>query len=89
MNRFYCHRDAFCIAYIMYGSSLSVRCNVKIIVMIFPSCRWAEIFQDGIGWIPFEAMPKYLDVMEQADALHGSEADNEYHHAAYPSGLFI
>lgn len=30
---------------------------------------WAEFYQDGVGWIPFEVTPVYLDVMEKADDL--------------------
>lgn len=32
---------------------------------------WTEFYQDGIGWIPFEVTPPYLDLMEQADLLQG------------------
>ena len=28
---------------------------------------WAEYYQDGIGWIPFETTPVYMDVMEQPE----------------------
>lgn len=37
---------------------------------------WCEIYQDGIGWIPFETAPKYLNLMEQADVLLAPEATN-------------
>jgi hypothetical protein len=30
---------------------------------------WAEYYQDGIGWIPFEVTPPYMDVMEQPEML--------------------
>ena len=33
---------------------------------------WTEIYQDGVGWIPFETAPKYLNLMPQADRLSGS-----------------
>ena len=33
---------------------------------------WCEIYQDGIGWIPFEVTPKYLNLMEQADVLRSA-----------------
>lgn len=36
---------------------------------------WAEFYQDGVGWIPFEATPPYLNVMEKADDLSGVSAD--------------
>lgn len=32
---------------------------------------WVEFYQDGIGWIPFETTPPYIDVMEKADDLTG------------------
>lgn len=35
---------------------------------------WAEIYQDGLGWIPFETAPKYLSLMEQADSLLAPES---------------
>ncbi len=38
---------------------------------------WAEIYQDGLGWIPFETAPKYLNLMEQADVLMAPEAADE------------
>lgn len=41
---------------------------------------WVEYYQDGIGWIPFEVTPPYMDVMEQPESLHsanGSEDFNE------------
>ncbi|MEI3176058.1 MAG: transglutaminase domain-containing protein [Lachnospiraceae bacterium] len=28
---------------------------------------WAEYYQDGVGWLPFEATPSYLNVMGQAE----------------------
>lgn len=30
---------------------------------------WTEYYQDGIGWIPFEVTPPYMDVMEQPEML--------------------
>ena len=33
---------------------------------------WTEIYQDGVGWIPFETAPVYLNLMPQADLLSGS-----------------
>lgn len=38
---------------------------------------WAEFYQDGVGWIPFEATPPYLDVMEKADDLSGVQANEQ------------
>lgn len=48
------------------------------------SHAWVEIYQDGIGWIPFEVTPKYLDVMEQDDNLYGTGA-GEYHSSDSPN----
>lgn len=38
---------------------------------------WVEFYQDGIGWIPFETTPVYLNIMEKADDLNsiGSKTD--------------
>lgn len=30
---------------------------------------WCEIYQDGIGWVPFEVTPPYLNRMESAENL--------------------
>lgn len=30
---------------------------------------WVEFYRDGIGWIPFETTPPYLDVMEKAEDI--------------------
>jgi hypothetical protein len=39
---------------------------------------WVEIYQDGIGWVPFEPTPSYFDVMEHPDDLSGyTPAKNE------------
>lgn len=44
---------------------------------------WAEYYQDGLGWLPFEVTPTYLSVMEQADTytdisgLVGQAPENE------------
>ena len=45
---------------------------------------WAEIYQDGIGWIPFEVTPKYMNLMEQEDALSGTGADNAQNQTTPP-----
>ena len=37
---------------------------------------WTEFYQDGVGWIPFETTPEYLDEMEKADALKGVSVDD-------------
>ena len=28
---------------------------------------WAEYYQDGVGWLPFETTPSYLDIMNKAE----------------------
>ncbi len=28
---------------------------------------WVEYYQDGVGWLPFETTPSYLDIMNRAD----------------------
>ena len=33
---------------------------------------WTEIYQDGVGWIPFETAPGYLNLMPQQDRLSGT-----------------
>lgn len=38
---------------------------------------WAEYYQDGIGWIPFETTPAYLNVMEQPQAISGARPPSE------------
>lgn len=45
---------------------------------------WAEIYQDGIGWIPFEVTPKYMNLMEQEDALSGTGADSAQNQTTPP-----
>lgn len=35
---------------------------------------WVEYYQDGIGWIPFETTPPYMDVMEQPESLSSSSS---------------
>lgn len=30
---------------------------------------WVEYYHDGIGWLPFEVTPTYLDVMENPDTM--------------------
>ena len=45
---------------------------------------WAEIYQDGIGWIPFEVTPKYMNLMEQEDALSGTGADSTQNQSTPP-----
>lgn len=48
---------------------------------------WAEIYQDGIGWIPFEVTPKYMELMEQEDALFGTGANSTQNQSTPPDSL--
>lgn len=34
---------------------------------------WVEFYQDGIGWVPFEVTPPYIDRMEQPDLFQNYE----------------
>ena len=37
-----------------------------------------EFYQDGIGWVPFEVTPPYIDRMEQPDIFQGYDTgENE------------
>ena len=39
---------------------------------------WVEFYQDGIGWVPFEVTPPYIDRMEQPDIFQGYDTgENE------------
>lgn len=38
---------------------------------------WAEIYQDGVGWIPMEVTPPYLDVMERPEFAAASYTSGE------------
>lgn len=33
---------------------------------------WTEYYQDGVGWIPFETTPPYMDIMEKPQSLGSS-----------------
>ena len=46
---------------------------------------WAEYYEDGVGWIPFETVPDYVGLLDEAgwprfrvdsDALQDAEAEN-------------
>lgn len=37
---------------------------------------WAEYYQDGVGWIPFETAPPYLEVMDRAEDLYTAPSGN-------------
>ena len=43
--------------------------NVTLEITEDHAHAWAEYYQDGIGWIPFETTPAYINVMEQAKPL--------------------
>ena len=43
---------------------------------------WTEFYQDGVGWIPFETTPSYLDIMEKADDLKGIDTQNNTNKSA-------
>ena len=38
---------------------------------------WCEIYQDGIGWIPFEVTPKYMDLMERSDVFRAPDSSDD------------
>lgn len=40
------------------------------------SHAWTEFYQDGIGWIPFETTPPYLNLMEQAEEIGATGESN-------------
>ena len=40
------------------------------------SHAWTEFYQDGIGWIPFETTPPYLNRMEQAEEIGATGESN-------------
>lgn len=42
-----------------------VEAGQQILVTGKSAHAWAEIYQDGVGWIPMEVTPPYLDVMER------------------------
>ena len=35
---------------------------------------WVEYYQDGVGWLPFEITPSYLDVMSQSETYQDISA---------------
>jgi hypothetical protein len=37
---------------------------------------WSEFYLDGVGWVPFEASPAWIGVMEQPDDIAGSEQES-------------
>jgi len=49
--------------------------NSEIIIDDTHAHAWAEYYQDGIGWLPFETTPPYMEVMESAEDI--SPINNE------------
>lgn len=39
---------------------------------------WCEYYQDGIGWIPFEVTPSYLNLMERSDLSSTTPSPSEF-----------
>lgn len=35
---------------------------------------WAEYYEDGVGWVPFEATPRYIGLMESDSNIASSDA---------------
>lgn len=42
----------------------NVRSNTEIIITDDNAHMWAEYYCDGIGWLPFETVPKYIGIMQ-------------------------
>lgn len=38
---------------------------------------WAEYYQDGVGWIPFEVTPPYIGVMDSARVFIKTKTENQ------------
>lgn len=45
--------------------------NSPILIDETHAHAWVEFYQDGVGWIPFEATPPYLNIMEKDEELAG------------------
>lgn len=56
----------------------SAKADVPFVLSGERSHAWCEIYQDGLGWIPFEVAPKYLDLMERSDAVRSANTTDEY-----------
>lgn len=50
--------------------------NSEIVIDDAHSHAWAEYYLDGVGWIPFEATPPYIDVMESAEDILPSNSND-------------
>lgn len=51
--------------------------NSEIIIDDTHAHAWTEFYCDGVGWIPFETTPPYLNVMEQAEELSPSNPQSD------------
>ena len=47
----------------------NVKANTAIKIDDSHAHAWVEFYQDGVGWIPFEVTPPYLDIMQSADDI--------------------
>lgn len=54
-----------------------VLANSAIILDGTHAHAWVEIYQDGLGWVPFEVTPPYLKVMESADEIQGADPQKD------------
>lgn len=50
--------------------------NSEIVIDDAHSHAWAEYYLDGVGWIPFETTPPYIDVMESAEDILPSNSND-------------
>lgn len=50
--------------------------NSEIVIDDSHSHAWAEYYLDGVGWLPFEATPPYIDVMESAEDISPSSSND-------------
>lgn len=48
---------------------------------------WVEIYQDGMGWVPFETTPAYIGVMEQAENIQGTAGKSQEDESESDDGL--
>lgn len=50
--------------------------NSEIVIDDAHSHAWAEYYLDGVGWLPFETTPPYIDVMESAEDISPSNSND-------------
>ena len=48
-----------------------LRSNTEIIITDSHAHMWAEYYCDGIGWLPFEAVPQYMGIMQDDNPEDG------------------